>query len=405
MNEIRYPLTAPDYSLLSTELENDLIICILNPTSTFGTLQKEIEIIQKSHPNFHLETQFSNRTLTATAIEAMNKNILIELVKHSFHLLNLGRDGFTPLCDSILEIPIQQQNPMFKGQNIEIPYLTIEIPYLLCKLGADVNLAVSKDNCIPKYHSTLYSTDIPQGATPLWLAAEKTSNLELVCTLLLCRGIAHLDFSPHAEAMISEATDILFADYGLLFKAKKVTGSFFGALPEELHTVIFQKYVQLTKYRYYEGECTSSIAPRVKDLLKDSGVWSTPIHHDPFQVNTSQNFKSLSKTHLLKIDGVFALFVANIYRFIRLDDVKKRLNATSVQLASSKEVFEITGLRASRAISPFSDPTAPLALYIDSTIASNMLFSFSAGSLSNSFTMMTADYIKISKGTQFKFTY
>jgi prolyl-tRNA editing enzyme YbaK/EbsC (Cys-tRNA(Pro) deacylase) len=141
---------------------------------------------------------------------------------------------------------------------------------------------------------------------------------------------------------------------------------------------------------------------KLKHFLKENKIEFREINHQPtFTSEQSANVRGedLSvggKALVMKIDDEFKLFVLSASRKIDSKKIKQHFNVKKTRFASEDELKELTGL-VPGAVPPFGRPIIDLDLYADNSITENERIAFNAGSLSNSFILETADYLRIAK--------
>ncbi len=141
---------------------------------------------------------------------------------------------------------------------------------------------------------------------------------------------------------------------------------------------------------------------KLKHFLKENKIEFREINHQPtFTSEQSANVRGedLSvggKALVMKIDDEFKLFVLSASKKIDSKKIKQHFNVKKTRFASEDELKELTGL-VPGAVPPFGRPIIDLDLYADKSITENERIAFNAGSLSNSFILETADYLRIAK--------
>jgi Ala-tRNA(Pro) deacylase len=144
------------------------------------------------------------------------------------------------------------------------------------------------------------------------------------------------------------------------------------------------------------------IYQKLKKFLKENKIEFREINHQPtFTSEESANVRGedLSvggKALIMKIDDEFKLFVISAARKIDSKKIKQHFNVKKTRFASESELKDLTGL-VPGSIPPFGRPILDFDLYVDKSITQNERIAFNAGSLSNSFILETADYLRIAK--------
>lgn len=141
---------------------------------------------------------------------------------------------------------------------------------------------------------------------------------------------------------------------------------------------------------------------KLKKFLKENRIEFREINHQPtFTSEESANVRGedLSvggKALVMKIDDEFKLFVISAAKKIDSKKIKKHFNVKKTRFATKAELMQLTGL-VPGSIPPFGRPILDFDLYADRSVTQNERIAFNAGSLSNSFILETADYLRIAK--------
>ncbi|MCP4192973.1 MAG: hypothetical protein GY768_20360 [Planctomycetaceae bacterium] len=147
-----------------------------------------------------------------------------------------------------------------------------------------------------------------------------------------------------------------------------------------------------------------SVLDRLREHLKRSEVSFTEIQHQPTRTSEEaadargEELKIGGKALVLKLDHQFALFVLPADQRLDSKAIKRQMSAKKSRFASTEELWELTGL-VPGSVPPFGEPILPLPLFVDHRLTENPRIAFNAGSLSVSFTMQMADYLKAAQPT------
>lgn len=110
-----------------------------------------------------------------------------------------------------------------------------------------------------------------------------------------------------------------------------------------------------------------------------------------------------AKALVMKVDDLYHLFVMSASKKIDSKKIKNHFKCKSLRFATQEELFEQTTLTPG-SVPPFGQPILPYALYIDSSIIDLPYIAFNAGSLTDSITLATKDYLQVSHGQVIDFT-
>lgn len=102
------------------------------------------------------------------------------------------------------------------------------------------------------------------------------------------------------------------------------------------------------------------------------------------------------KTLLIRVDGVFRLFVISAAKKLDSSKIKKLFGTKNTRFASREELAELTGL-VSGSVPPFGEPILPFPLYVDRSISENERIAFNAGLLVRSVIMDVKDYLELAR--------
>lgn len=194
--------------------------------------------------DYTLGSYYNDHNALSRAAQKGNLPLIVHIVEiGGKNLLNIGnRHGATPLLFCIYQAAL-----LIRVRNIQGPQWNwvskkaeLIVPTKLCALGTDLNLTNTHG------WKDYFVGNIPAGVTPLWMAAEKTSNLNLV-KMLISYG-AMVDYSllsAHGEEMMAKATEELFHENKGILLAYMDPKSTLGVLPEELLSKITKLKITL----------------------------------------------------------------------------------------------------------------------------------------------------------------
>lgn len=104
-----------------------------------------------------------------------------------------------------------------------------------------------------------------------------------------------------------------------------------------------------------------------------------------------------AKAMVMKIDEAYAIFVLSAARKLDSKKIKTLIDCRSMRFATAEELFAQTSLLPG-SVPPFGLPILPFNLYVDHSIINLDRIAFNAGSLSDSITMKTEDYLNLCQG-------
>jgi len=148
---------------------------------------------------------------------------------------------------------------------------------------------------------------------------------------------------------------------------------------------------------------------RIQAYLQESGVHFRELHHEPTRTSEEsarvrgEELRNGGKAILLKVDGVFRLFVLSAARRLDSSKVKQHFGVKRLRFATRAELLELTGLEPG-SIPPFGSPIFDMELFVDSSITENERIAFNAGSLTDSIIMDVEDYVRLSEPVIFDFS-
>jgi prolyl-tRNA editing enzyme YbaK/EbsC (Cys-tRNA(Pro) deacylase) len=148
---------------------------------------------------------------------------------------------------------------------------------------------------------------------------------------------------------------------------------------------------------------------RIRAYLKESGVHFRELHHEPTSTSEEsarvrgEELRNGGKAILLKVGGVFMLFVLSAAQRLDSSKVKGHFGVKRLRFATREELLELTGLQPG-SVPPFGSPILDLELFVDTSITENERIAFNAGSLTDSIIMDVEDYVRLSDPVIFDFS-
>ncbi|MEM7457755.1 MAG: YbaK/EbsC family protein [Planctomycetota bacterium] len=150
------------------------------------------------------------------------------------------------------------------------------------------------------------------------------------------------------------------------------------------------------------SEQTGSIQTqrRLRSFLEQGGASFREIEHEP--THTSEQ-SAAARGESMSIGGKALVMKAGADRFVLLViPADRKLDSTllrksmgkRIRFATRDELDELTGL-VPGSVPPFGRPVLPLDLFVDRKLTENDRVAFNAASLTTSFIMPMADYLRI----------
>jgi Ala-tRNA(Pro) deacylase len=109
------------------------------------------------------------------------------------------------------------------------------------------------------------------------------------------------------------------------------------------------------------------------------------------------------KALVVKVGGAFKLFVLSAARRFDTAAIRRHFAARDIRFATPDELLELTGL-VPGSVPPFGRPVLPLELFVDESIPANPRIAFNAGSLTLSFVLEIADYLRVAQPQVLEFS-
>ncbi len=110
-----------------------------------------------------------------------------------------------------------------------------------------------------------------------------------------------------------------------------------------------------------------------------------------------------AKALLLKVGQEFRLFVLSASQKVDSGAIRNHFHVKKTRFATADELREMTGL-VPGAVPPFGKPVLPFDLYVDTSILTNEMIAFNAGSLTDSIFLSVVDYLRVGGPTVFPFS-
>jgi Ala-tRNA(Pro) deacylase len=147
---------------------------------------------------------------------------------------------------------------------------------------------------------------------------------------------------------------------------------------------------------------------KIRFWLSTEGVSFREVHHEPTRTSEdsakarSEELRVGGKALLIKVDGVFRLFVLSADRKLDSAAIKRHFAARKTRFATPEELADLTGL-VPGSVPPFGQPLLPFPLYVDPSVFTNDRIAFNAGSLTDSIVMSAEDYRRLAAPEVFAF--
>lgn len=147
---------------------------------------------------------------------------------------------------------------------------------------------------------------------------------------------------------------------------------------------------------------TDQVLLSIRAALSSAGVTFRTVEHLPTRTSEESAQARGEPLHiggkaiLLKTDDVFRLFVLTADRKLDSAAIKRELGVKKTRFATTEELLELTGL-VPGSVPPFGPPVLPFELFVDEALQKNDRVAFNAGSLTTSFVVPMADYLRVAQ--------
>ena len=145
---------------------------------------------------------------------------------------------------------------------------------------------------------------------------------------------------------------------------------------------------------------SQNVQKRLRELLEQSEVTFREIEHEP--TYTSEQ-SAAARGESMSIGGKALVMKAGADRFVLLvipadrkldSSLLRKSLGKRIRFATRDELDELTGL-VPGSVPPFGRPVLPLDLFVDRKLTQNDKVAFNAASLTTSFIMSMADYLRV----------
>src|ERR1700691_5675318 len=142
------------------------------------------------------------------------------------------------------------------------------------------------------------------------------------------------------------------------------------------------------------------VLEKIRSWLTAEGVPFREVHHEPTRTSEDsarargEELRVGGKALLIKVDGVFRLFILSADRKLDSTAIKQRFAAKKTRFATSEELLELTGL-VPGSVPPFGQPILPFPLFVDPSVFEHERIAFNAGSLTDSMILAVSDYRRL----------
>jgi len=153
----------------------------------------------------------------------------------------------------------------------------------------------------------------------------------------------------------------------------------------------------------------SPVRAAIRALLSEHSVPFDELSHEPTRTSAeSAAARGVStdiggKSLLLKVDGVFGIYVLSASRQLHGNQLRKQRRARRYRFATGEELAAITGL-VPGCVPPFGRPIFDLPLYCDPSVFEQARIAFNPGSLTDSILMATSDWRRLVQPLVFPFS-
>lgn len=143
----------------------------------------------------------------------------------------------------------------------------------------------------------------------------------------------------------------------------------------------------------------------IVELLNSRGVAFREARHGPTRTSMEaaeargEPLAIGGKALVIRVDGVFRLFVLSAARKLDNRAIKGRFGTHDTRFATPEELGEMAGL-VPGCVPPFGRPILPVDLFLDSSILANDRIAFNAGMLTVSMILDRAAYVEVARPTE-----
>src|SRR5580704_7716395 len=151
------------------------------------------------------------------------------------------------------------------------------------------------------------------------------------------------------------------------------------------------------------------VLEKIRSWLTAEGVPFREVHHEPTRTSEDsarargEELRVGGKALLIKVDGVFRLFILSADRKLDSTAIKQRFAAKKTRFATPEELMELIGL-VPGSVPPFGQPILSVPLFVDPSVFENERVAFNAGSLTDSIVMAVDDYRRLAEAEVFRFS-
>ena len=152
----------------------------------------------------------------------------------------------------------------------------------------------------------------------------------------------------------------------------------------------------------------NTVFESIRRWLDEAKISYRHLHHEPTYTSEEaarvrgEDIRVGGKALLIKIGGVFQLFVLSAALRFDSSAVKRRFGVKKMRFATAAELREMTGL-VPGSVPPFGRPILPFDLFVDESILANDRIAFNAGSLTDSIIMSVEAYLPVAQPEVFRF--
>ena len=157
------------------------------------------------------------------------------------------------------------------------------------------------------------------------------------------------------------------------------------------------------------AEHTPPVFARIRSMLDERTIPYRHVHHEPTHTSEEsarargESIRVGGKAILMKVDAEFRIFVLSAALKVDSKKIREHFGAKKIRFATSDELLEHTGL-VPGSLPPFGRPIFDLPLYVDTSVVSQPVIAFNAGSLTESLILALDDYIACAQPDVFEFS-